>query len=315
MRFEKLALKLTLTTFVALTLAATSLANAASGRDGSKAYPLRVMLVPADGGTEDGTKADFAPIFNAVSRMTGLDFDIKVGQSYAAVMEAMCAKQIEIAFFGPASYIPVRDKGCAKLLAVAVHKGASVYYSGLFTRADAPYKSLKDTKDARLALGDINSTSSFLYPVAMLMDAGIHPARDMAQVIITGSHANSLKAVAEGKADLSGASFDSFEKGVRQGAIDPGKVRVLAKSEPIPQPPLAMSTALPESIQKQLRDAFNGVHQAPGVTPDMVRGYGGTKVDRYDASFPESGMDSAGKKMALVDDQVKAEILKKAAQR
>jgi phosphonate transport system substrate-binding protein len=47
----------------------------------------------------------------------------------------------------------------------------------------------------------------------------------------------------------------------------------------------------------------------------MIRGYGGSKVDRYDASFPESGMDVAGKKMALVDDQVKAEILKKAAQR
>jgi phosphonate transport system substrate-binding protein len=273
------------------------------------------MLVPADGGTEDGTKADFLPVFNAVTRTTGLNFDIKVGQSYGAVMEAICAKQTEIAFFGPASYIPVRDKGCAKLLAVAVHKGASVYYSGLFARTDAPYKNAKDTKGARLALGDVNSTSSFIYPVAMLMDAGVNPSRDMKQVVITGSHANSLKAVAEGKADLSGASFDSFEKAVKQGAIDPKKVRVLAKSEPIPQPPLAMSTALPEGTQKKLRDAFNSVHQAPGVTPDMIRGYGGSKVDRYDASFPESGMDTAGKKMALVDDQVKAEILKKAAQR
>lgn len=283
--------------------------------DGSKERPLRVMLIPADGGTEDGTKADFLPIFSAVTKSTGLNFDIRVGQSYSAVMEAMCLKQTEIAFFGAASYIPVRDKGCAKLLAVAVHKGASVYYSGIFTRADAPYKSLKDTKGARLALGDVNSTSSFLYPVAMLMDAGVNPARDMGQVVITGSHANSLKAVAEGKADLSGASFDSFEKAVKQGAIDPTQVRVLAKSDPIPQPPLAMSTALPQHIQKQLKDAFNTVHKAPGVTPDMIRGYGGSKVDSYDANFPESGMDEPGKKMALVDDQVKAELLKKAAQR
>jgi len=309
------AKKLLLTTLIGATLVATVTATADSTHDGSKGHPLRVMLVPADGGTEDGTKADFLPVFNAVTRTTGLNFDIKVGQSYGAVMEAICAKQTEIAFFGPASYIPVRDKGCAKLLAVAVHKGESVYYSGLFARADAPYKNAKDAKGARLALGDVNSTSSFLYPVAMLMDAGVNPARDMKQVVITGSHANSLKAVAEGKADLSGASFDSFEKAVKQGAIDPKKVRVLAKSDPIPQPPLAMSTALPEATQKKLKDAFNNVHKAPGVTPDMVRGYGGSKVDRYDASFPESGMDTAGKKMALVDDQVKAEILKKAAQR
>ncbi|MFH2140700.1 MAG: phosphate/phosphite/phosphonate ABC transporter substrate-binding protein [Pseudomonadota bacterium] len=288
---------------------------AAAMQDGSKAHPLRVMLIPADGGTEDGTKADFLPIFNAVTKTTGLHFDIRVGQSYSAVMEAMCLKQTEIAFFGAASYIPVRDKGCAKLLAVAVHKGASVYHSGIFASADSSYKSLKDTKGARLALGDVNSTSSFIYPVAMLMDAGVDPARDMGQVVITGSHANSLKAVAEGKADLSGASFDSFEKAVKQGAIDPTKVRVLAKSEPIPQPPLAMSTSLPIKTQQKLKDAFNNVHKAPGVTPDMIRGYGGSKVDRYDADFPESGMDAPGKKLALVDDQVKAELLKKAAQR
>jgi phosphonate transport system substrate-binding protein len=307
--------KLALSTLAAASIAVAFPAAAADIHDGSKAHPLRVMLIPADGGTEDGTKADFLPIFNAVTKTTGLNFDIKVGQSYGAVMEAICLKQTEIAFFGPASYIPVRDKGCAKLLAVAVHKGASVYYSGVFASADSPYKSLKDTKGARLALGDVNSTSSFIYPVAMLMDAGVNLTRDMKQVVVTGSHANSLKAVAEGKADLSGASFESFEKAVAQGAIDPTKIRVLAKSEPIPQPPLAMSTALPESIQKKLKDGFNTVHQAPGVTPDMIRGFGGSKVDRYDAYFPESGMDTAGKKMALVDDQVKAEILKKAAQR
>ncbi|MFH2134289.1 MAG: PhnD/SsuA/transferrin family substrate-binding protein, partial [Pseudomonadota bacterium] len=159
---------------------------AAAMRDGSKAHPLRVMLIPADGGTEDGTKADFVPIFNAVTKSTGLHFDIRVGQSYSAVMEAMCLKQTEIAFFGAASYIPVRDKGCAKLLAVAVHKGASVYHSGIFASTNSSYKSLKDTKGARLALGDVNSTSSFVYPVAMLMDAGVDPARDMGQVVITG---------------------------------------------------------------------------------------------------------------------------------
>jgi phosphonate transport system substrate-binding protein len=290
-------------------------ANASNVPDGSKERPLRVMLVPADGGTEDGTKGDFLPIFNAVTRSTGLNFDIKVGQSYSAVMEAICAGQTEIAFFGPASYIPTRDKGCSKLLAVAVDKGKSVYYSGLFARADATYKDIKDVKGARLALGDVNSTSSFLYPVAMLMDAGIEPARDLSQVFITGSHVNSLKAVAEGKADVSGASFDSFEKAVKAGAIDPSKVKVLAKSDAIPNPPLAMSTKLSADAQKKLRDAFRSVHQAPGVTPDMVRGYGGSKVERYDADFPESGMSVAGKKMALVNDQIKAEILKKSAQR
>lgn len=296
-------------------LVVITLPFAAQARDGSPKEPLRVMLVPADGGTEDGTSADFQPIFNAISRSTGLNFDIKVGQSYGAVVEAMCAGQADIAWFGPASYIPARERGCAKLLAVAVEKGQSVYYSGLFIAQDSSLKNLKDTKGVRLALGDVNSTSSFLYPVAMLMDAGVDPARDMKQIILAGSHANVLTALAERKVDVGGASFDSFEKAVKAGSIDPNKVRVLAKSDAIPYPPIAMHPRLPAKMQKQLKDAFSTVHEAPGITPDQIRGYGGKKVDRYDANFPESGMDAPAKKMTLVDDRVKTEIIRKASER
>jgi len=307
--------KFTLIGTVIASALAITLPIAAQAADTRITAPLRVMLVPADGGTEDGTKADFQPIFNAITRSTGILFDIKVGQSYGAVVEAMCAKKADIAWFGPASYIPARDRGCAKLLAVAVEKGQSVYYSGLFTVRGSSLKTLKDTKGDRLALGDINSTSSFLYPVAMLIDAGVDPARDMKQIVLAGSHANVISALAEGRVDVGGASFDSFEKAVKAGAIDPNKVRVLAKSDPIPYPPIAMHPVLPAKVQQQLKDAFSTVHQAPGITPDQVRGYGGHKVDRYDVNFPESGIDAPAKKMTLVNDKVKAEIIKKASSR
>ncbi len=83
--------------------AAMPLIGHAAQHDGSATKPLRVVLVPADGGTEDGTKKDFQPIFSAVEQATGLKFDIKVGQSYGAVVEAMCNGAADIAWFGPAS--------------------------------------------------------------------------------------------------------------------------------------------------------------------------------------------------------------------
>src|ERR1700760_1555932 len=74
-------------------------------------HPLRVVLIPADGGTEDGTRADYAPTFEAVTRTTGLQFDIKVAQSYAAVVEAMCNHSADIAFVGPVTYIQAHARG------------------------------------------------------------------------------------------------------------------------------------------------------------------------------------------------------------
>ena len=290
-------------------------AFAETANDGSAAKPLRVVLIPADGGTEDGTKKDFQPVFSAITQATGLNFDIKVGQSYSAVVEAMCAGTAEIAFYGPVSYLQAKARGCAELLALAVRGGASVYYSGIFARTDSGINTLADIKGKRIALGDVNSTSSFNVPVAMMLQSGVKPAQDAGKINMAGSHANVLNALAEGLVDVGGASFDSFEKAVNAKALDPSKVKVITKSSAIPYPPLAINPKVTPAIKAKLREAFNTVHTFPGISKDQIRGYGGTKVDSYTSNVSEEEMAAAGKLFDLVTDQVKQDILKKSSQR
>ncbi|QQX88566.1 phosphate/phosphite/phosphonate ABC transporter substrate-binding protein [Cupriavidus necator] len=307
-------------TITAIALACAGLAGSATvfaqaQHDGSAASPLRVVLIPADGGTEDGTKKDFEPIFGAISQATGLKFDIKIGQSYGAVVEAMCNGAADIAWYGPASYLQARARGCAELLALAVRDGQSVYYSGIFARADAGIERIRDLKGKKIALGDVNSTSSFNVPVAMMLSSGVRPARDAAMISMAGSHANVLKALAEGLVDAGGASFDSFEKAANAKAIDPARIKVVAKSAPIPYPPLAMHPKLSDGVKARLRDAFNNINKLPGITKDQIRGYGGSKVDGYTSKVSETDMAAAGKMFDLVTDQVKTDILMKAGAR
>lgn len=307
-------------TITAIALACAGLAGSATvfaqaQHDGSAASPLRVVLIPADGGTEDGTKKDFEPIFGAISQATGLKFDIKIGQSYGAVVEAMCNGAADIAWYGPASYLQARARGCAELLALAVRDGQSVYYSGIFARADAGISRISDLKGKKIALGDVNSTSSFNVPVAMMLSSGIRPASDAAAISMAGSHANVLKALAEGLVDAGGASFDSFEKAANAKAIDPARIKVVAKSAPIPYPPLAMHPKLSDGVKARLRDAFNNINKLPGITKDQIRGYGGSKVDGYTSKVSETDMAAAGKMFDLVTDQVKTDIIRKASSR
>ncbi|MGY2488573.1 phosphate/phosphite/phosphonate ABC transporter substrate-binding protein [Cupriavidus sp. CP313] len=307
-------------TITAIALACAGLAGSATvfaqaQHDGSAASPLRVVLIPADGGTEDGTKKDFEPIFGAISQATGLKFDIKIGQSYGAVVEAMCNGAADIAWYGPASYLQARARGCAELLALAVRDGQSVYYSGIFARADAGIERIRDLKGKKIALGDVNSTSSFNVPVAMMLSSGVRPASDAAMISMAGSHANVLKALAEGLVDAGGASFDSFEKAANAKAIDPARIKVVAKSAPIPYPPLAMHPKLSDGVKARLRDAFNNINKLPGITKDQIRGYGGSKVDGYTSKVSETDMAAAGKMFDLVTDQVKTDIIRKAGAR
>src|SRR3989344_5449696 len=195
---------------------------------GSPQNPLRAGLIPADRGTQGGT----------------------------------------------------RGRGCAELLAVSVENGRSTYYAGLFARTKGPVRRLSDLKGRRVAFGDLNSASSFIAPMAMLLDARIDPVRDLGAVRLTGSHANSLAALMQGQADAAALSFDSFEKAVTRGVVSGREVSAVARSAPTPNPPRGMSTRQPPTVKARLKRALATVAKAPGVTPDMIRGYGGKRGGR-----------------------------------
>jgi phosphonate transport system substrate-binding protein len=64
----------------------------------------------------------------------------------------------------------------------------------------------------------------------MMIAGGVDPARQAGAINMAGSHANVLKALAEGLVDAGGASFDSFEKAVNANAIDPTRAKSRSSS-------------------------------------------------------------------------------------
>lgn len=289
--------------------------GAEDDRPGTRAHPLRVMLVPSDGGTEEGTRADFAPLFEALTRMTDLHFEIRVGQSYSSVIEAIAAGLTDLAYMGTVSFLTATDRGPVELLAISEIDGGFFYYSGLFTMVDSGIERLEDLRGKTLVFSDPSSSSGFVYPLALLLGEGIDPVHEARRVILSGSHTNSLTALAEGRADVAAAPFESYIKSVRQGAIDPRRVRIIAKSDPIPNPPIAINSELPRDVIERLREALDSVHTIPDLEPGMIRGHAGKVVDRYNADVPPELFEKARRNMALINNGYRAEILRKAADR
>ncbi len=280
--------------------------------DGSKENPLRVLMVPADTGTNDITQ-DYGPVFKGITKNYGIHFDIKAGASYAAVVEGMCNDKADIAWFGAVTYGQANDKCGVNLLAVDVKKGNASYHSGIFVRKDSGINSISDLKGKSMAFGSPSSTSSFNFPVAMLIADGVDPVQDLSKIIIAGSHSASLAALSEGKVSAAAASYNSFGKAAKKGAIDPSVFKPLAKSQPIPNPPLAMNKGLSADLQTKLRTAFGDIHNK--IDASKIRGYGGKKVDRYDTDFEEQKIFAALSKLSAVTKTVKAEMVEKAGQR
>lgn len=301
-------------TFFAAGMAALTISGAvlADFPDGSKSNPLRVLMIPTDTGTNDITQ-DYKPVFDGITKHYGIHFDIKAGNSYAAVVEGMCNDQADIAWFGASTYGEANNRCGVDLLAVDVLKGESSYYSGIFVKKGNGINEISDLKGHSVAFGSTSSTSSFNFPVAMIIAAGVDPVKDLNKVIVAGSHSASLAALVEGKVDAAAASYNSFGKAVQKGAIDPDKFKPLAKSQPIPNPPLAMNKGLDSSLKAKLKEAFNTIHTK--IDPSKIRGYGGKKVDRYDAEFDEQKIFDALSKLGAVTKQVKEDMIDKAGQR
>lgn len=303
----------------ALKLAAICMALIVSGasaeaqRDGSPERPLQVLLIPADGGTADGTRADFKPLFDAITVTSGLHFEITAGQSYAAVIEGMCTGLADLAWFGPVSYLQARNRGCAELLAVEERAGSATYHAGLFVASSSDIKTIEDLRGRSLALGSIHSASSFAFPLAMISGADLNPLTDLALIRITGSHTNSLMALKNGQVDAAGASFVSFERAINQGGLEPSAFRILGKSTPIPNPPIAVRSDLSDPVKRTLRTAIASVHTEPDINPETIRGYGGKRVDRYNINIDDATLDQAAETIAFIDDDFRAAMLRAAA--
>jgi len=302
----------TLLAAAAVTALSMGAAQAADMPDGSKNDPVRVIMVPAEIGSRD-TLSDYRPVFNAITEKFGVHFDLKLGDSYAAAVQGLCNDQADIGWYGAVTYGQALEMCGAELLAVDVKKGNAVYYSGIYTRNDSGLNSLEDLKGHSLAVGDPNSTSSFNFPFAMVLAAGINPARDLDKIVVAGSHTNSIAALKESRVTAAAASFNAWEKAAKKGVIDPTQFKVLAKSEGIPNPPLAMNPKLDPKLKATIREAFSKIHTM--VEPQYIRGYGGKTVDRYDTEYPLDKMLGALDKLKALTKTVKAEILEKAGER
>jgi len=283
-------------------------------RDGSKERPLRVMLIPADTGA-DTTLDDFKPVFKAIEANFGIYFDLRVGTSYHAVVEGLATKRVEIAFVGPVAFHQALQRNAAELLAVGISDNVSSYRAVLLTRADSGIKNLGDLKGKNLALGDINSASSFQFPLAMLVKAKIDPILGLGKVTVTGSHSSALAALREGYVDAAGCSLNALEKAINSHVVANGQLVILAVSPPIPNPPLVMHPALAADVKEKLRDAFRTIHHTPGVTPEMIRGYGGRQYERFDVEFSQKEFEEAVQKLAPVTQEMVTCIVERAADR
>ena len=215
---------------------------------------LRVALLPDENASTLIQNAQ--PLKKYLEQTLKKEIEIIVTTDYSSMIEAMRFGRIEVAYFGPFSYVLAKSRAPEiEPFAVGVEKGKPHYQSILIATASGPVKELKDIKGRPFAFGDQASTSSHLAPRAHLAKNGLIGDTDY-KVVHLGKHDAVARAVANGQIPAGALSEPIFRSLVETNRIDPTKVRQLALSDNIPNYPMTVQGYLKPEVKDAIKKAF-----------------------------------------------------------
>lgn len=251
--------------------AASALAASGARAQAWKAqYPELVFaVIPEENAS--GTVDRYTPFVNYLSKEIGTKVTLRIANDYAAVIEGQRAGNIQIAYYGPASFSRVRIIGVkTDAFVIDVNSdGSKGYYSVFYVLAKSPYQKIEDLKGKAMGFVDPNSTSGNNMPRFVLDRMGVDPETFFSKTIFAGSRENAVLALAQGTVDVCANWWNNIDdsnltrmlnknmlKNADGSLMKKEDFRIILKSDLIINSPYAYLSELPDDLKAAIRQAF-----------------------------------------------------------
>jgi phosphonate transport system substrate-binding protein len=273
-----------------------------AGELGSADKPIVITFVPS-GDSGKITKAGTA-IAECLSSMTGLAFNIEVGTSYAASIEAMGANKAQVGFLNTFSVLLAEAKyqivpvlgNLRKYNTNAIDPDKGLkdqmepFYKGQFiTKADSGIKTLADLKGKSFCFVEPNSASGYIVPHIILKANGIDPDKDLKATLDAGSHPNVAVAVYNGDCDAGVTFIDVLtDAAANLKAKYPDiadKVVAFQDTDKIPNDGVQVTKDLDPTYKDAIVEGLLAMAQDPGGAAVLKALYSINGFTKIDATF------------------------------
>ncbi len=271
---------------VALT-SACSTKNAGPSADPDK---LIVALIPDENAAT--VIQDNQGLKDYLTEAFDKEIELVVTTDYSSMIEAARNDRLDLAYFGPLSYVLAKAVSDIEPFAARIKGGTKTYNSCIIGNTKKGVTSFDDIKGTTFALGDPASTSSRLFPELTLAENGLTKGKDF-QGVFLGSHDAVALAVQNGNAQAGGMACPILKSLKKKGVIDPSKVTTIAQSSPIPQYPWTMRSTLSPELKETIRVTFLDLDSDKVLKPFNADGFASITDSDYD------GIRKAGKLLGL----------------
>lgn len=255
--------KLTLALAALATTAMTSMAFA----DDSQISEFRIGLLGGENAQDRLANNECLRAYT--EEALGVPTSLFAPADYNGVIQGLLGGTLDMAWLGASSYAAVylEDTEAVEPILVKTNlDGSFSYHSVGFARVDSGIASLDDMEGHVFGFGDPNSTSGYLIPSVEIPSAGysMEPGDHFEDVVFTGGHEQTIVAVFNGEIDAGvtwadglGEWEDGYNSGALRRAVDAGLVDMnelqqIWLSNPIPEGPIVLRTALPDDVKAQM---------------------------------------------------------------
>ena len=257
---------------------------------------MRITAIPDESPTELARKA--APLAKYLERKLGVKVEFTPVTDYAAAVEALVNKQVDMAWFGGFTFVQAHQRSGGKVLPL-VQREEDEKFRSVFITTDAGIKSLADLKGRNLSFGSPSSTSGHLMPRSFLLAAGVEPDRDLKRVAFSGAHDATVAAVASGKVDAGALNISVWEKLVADKKVDATKVRVFHTTPTYYDYNWSVHADMPAAQREKLAQAFTELSDATPEGREILQlqratRFVPTKVENY------KGIEAAARSAGLL---------------
>ena len=257
---------------------------------------LRVSAIPDEAPTELQRK--FAPLGAYLEAETGMKVSFVPVTDYAAVVEALATRKIDMAWLGGFTFVQasIRTKGTAVPL---VQRAEDAKFTSKFITASEGIKGFADLKGKTFAFGAPSSTSGSLMPRFFLQQDGLNPEKDFKTVAYSGAHDATVAFVAAGKAEAGVLNTSVWDKLVESKKVDTSKVRVFATTPTYFDYNWTVRGDLDPALQEKIKQAFLSLDPAVPAQAEILKLQ---RASRFIETRPENyqGIEAAATQAGLL---------------
>ena len=146
---------------------------------------LRVSAIPDESPTELQRK--FAPLGKYLESEIRIKVEFIPVTDYAAVVEALAAKKIDMAWLGGFTFVQARLR-TGNANPIIQREEDRVFTSKFIANAASGINRLADLKGRTFTFGSVSSTSGSLMPRYFLLQNKLVPEKDFRRVAYSGAH-------------------------------------------------------------------------------------------------------------------------------